>query len=110
MGDDGRRSAIDLCSKKHIPFFSLEDSISFFIDIFRILENFLKRFFRSSDLFALVRLILPQVDRQRGMFNMKEAMLAKLYGEVFGLPSGEADKLKHFKDPTHAKELGFVSQ
>lgn len=64
----------------------------------------------SPDFFNLIRLILPHLDRQRGMYNMKEAMLANLYGDVFGLPKAEIDKMKHFKDPTKFKDIRAVSR
>lgn len=63
---------------------------------------------KSSDLFSLVRLIVPQIDKQRGIYNMKEAMLAKVYSETFGLPKSDADKLKHFKDPAQLVDVQAV--
>lgn len=67
----------------------------------RILGHFLSQYLSSPDLFSLFRLILPQIDRQRGIYNMKEAMLARLYADVFGFPKIESDRLKHYKDPQY---------
>ena len=41
-----------------------------------------------------------KLDRERGNYGLKEQGLAKLYAEVMLLPQMDADRLKHFKNPT----------
>lgn len=42
---------------------------------------------------------MPQLDRQRGNYGLKESNIAKIYSEVLLLPQSEADRLKHWKNP-----------
>ena len=42
-------------------------------------------------LFELMRLILPQLDTQRAMFQMKHKSLAKMYVEILGINEGSND-------------------
>ncbi|CAI5712705.1 unnamed protein product [Hyaloperonospora brassicae] len=53
-----------------------------------------------GDLYPLMRLILPQLDRER-TYLLKEKKIAKLYIQVLGLApiSRDAQKLEHFHDP-----------
>uniref|UniRef100_M4B6V2 DNA ligase n=1 Tax=Hyaloperonospora arabidopsidis (strain Emoy2) TaxID=559515 RepID=M4B6V2_HYAAE len=53
-----------------------------------------------GDLHPLIRLILPQLDRER-TYLLKEKKIAKLYIQVLGLApiSKDAQKLEHFNDP-----------
>lgn len=52
------------------------------------------------DLYAVFRLMMPQLDRERPNYGLKEKNLAKLYAEALMLPPLEADRLKYFKNPT----------
>ncbi|RSH81465.1 DNA ligase (ATP) [Saitozyma podzolica] len=70
-------------------------------------KDTLQRFFRlwrekvGSDLYPLIRLLLPDRDRERPVYNLKEAMLAKCYIEVLGLDkhSEAAQRLIKWKQP-----------
>jgi DNA ligase-4 len=46
-----------------------------------------------------MRLLLPQLDRERGNYGLKESTLAKYYAEILLLPQNEAERLKHWKNP-----------
>ena len=46
-----------------------------------------------------MRLLMPQLDRERGNYGLKESLLAKYYAEILLLPPQEADRLKHWKNP-----------
>lgn len=46
-----------------------------------------------------MRLLMPQLDRERGNYGLKESFLAKYYAEILLLPPAEADRLKHWKNP-----------
>jgi DNA ligase-4 len=46
-----------------------------------------------------MRLLMPQLDRQRGNYGLKESNIAKIYSEVLLLPQSETDRLKHWKNP-----------
>ena len=46
-----------------------------------------------------MRLLMPQLDRERGNYGLKESYLARFYAEILLLPPAEADRLKHWKNP-----------
>ncbi|CAH0491228.1 unnamed protein product [Peronospora farinosa] len=54
----------------------------------------------EGDLYPLIRLVLPQLDRDR-TYMLKEKKIAKIYIQVLGLApiSKDAQKLEHFNDP-----------
>ncbi|KAG1693107.1 hypothetical protein DVH05_023887 [Phytophthora capsici] len=54
----------------------------------------------GGDLYPLIRLVLPQLDRER-TYMLKEKKIAKIYIDVLGLApiSKDAQKLEHFNDP-----------
>ncbi|WWD22515.1 hypothetical protein CI109_107008 [Kwoniella shandongensis] len=53
------------------------------------------------DMYPLIRLLLPDRDRERPVYNLKEAMLAKCYIEVLGLDkhSEAAQRMIKWKQP-----------
>ena len=55
----------------------------------------------KSSLFPVVRLILPQLDRERGAYGIKETLLAKLFIDLLklGPQSSDAKKLKNYRGP-----------
>ncbi|POM80098.1 DNA ligase, partial [Phytophthora palmivora] len=63
----------------------------------------------GGDLYPLVRLVLPQLDRER-TYMLKEKKIAKIYIDVLGLApiSKDAQKLEHFNDPkiVESKSVG----
>jgi DNA ligase-4 len=63
------------------------------------LEKYIKRFDLACDLYPLFRLLLPGIDHERGAYGLKESNLAKLYGEMLGLPEGQKQRLLRWKDP-----------
>jgi DNA ligase-4 len=54
----------------------------------------------GGDLYPLMRLVLPQLDRER-TYMLKEKKIAKIYVQVLGLSpaSKDAQRLEHFNDP-----------
>lgn len=52
--------------------------------------------------YPAMRLILPQLERERDAYGIKETMLAKLYIELLNLPRGGKDALKllNYRTPT----------
>ncbi|KAK2908901.1 hypothetical protein Q8A67_004738 [Cirrhinus molitorella] len=56
----------------------------------------------TDSFYAAMRLIVPQFERERMAYGIKENMLAKLYIEVLGLPKNgtEANKLLNYRAPT----------
>ncbi|WVW81787.1 hypothetical protein I302_103784 [Kwoniella bestiolae CBS 10118] len=68
-----------------------------FMDLWRIKVG--------NDLYPLIRLLLPDRDRERPVYNLKEAMLAKCYIEVLGLDrhSEAAMRLIKWKQPVDGK-------
>ncbi|XP_072899285.1 DNA ligase 4-like [Hemitrygon akajei] len=67
-----------------------------FLDSWREFHNALhKNDLDTTDSFyPALRLILPQLERERMAYGIKETMLAKLYIEVLGLPKEGKDALK----------------
>lgn len=67
-----------------------------------MIEAFISQFYEArehSQIFSLMRLLMPQLDRERGNYGLKESTLGKFYSEILLLPPGEADRLKHWKNP-----------
>ncbi|CAM4489495.1 hypothetical protein PO909_015241 [Leuciscus waleckii] len=56
----------------------------------------------TDSFYAAMRLFVPQFERERMAYGIKENMLAKLYIEVLGLPKNgpEANKLLNYRAPT----------
>ncbi|KTF80276.1 hypothetical protein cypCar_00020083 [Cyprinus carpio] len=54
----------------------------------------------TDSFYAAMRLIVPQFERERMAYGLKENMLAKLYIEVLGLPENVANKLLNYRAPT----------
>nr|XP_055036477.1 DNA ligase 4 [Misgurnus anguillicaudatus] len=56
----------------------------------------------TDSFYPALRLIVPQFERERMAYGIKENMLAKLYIDVLGLPKNgsEANKLLHYRAPT----------
>ncbi|XP_072434255.1 DNA ligase 4 isoform X1 [Chiloscyllium punctatum] len=75
-----------------------------FLDSWRNFHNTLhKNDLNTTDSFyPALRLILPQLERERMAYGIKETMLAKLYIDVLGLPKDGKDALKllNYRAPT----------
>ena len=55
----------------------------------------------SQSLYPIMRLLLPQLDKARGSYKIKETVLAALYTDFLqlGQSSSDALKLKNFRAP-----------
>ncbi|XP_053563764.1 DNA ligase 4 [Bombina bombina] len=75
-----------------------------FVDSWRNFHEALhKKQLKTTDSFyPAMRLILPQLERERMAYGIKETMLAKLYIKVLGLPKEGKDALKllNYRTPT----------
>ena len=60
----------------------------------------------ANSLFPVLRLILPQIDNERGAYGIKESVLALLFVRVLGLGANSVDalKLKNYRAPKGKKE------
>lgn len=56
----------------------------------------------GNDFYNLLRLMIPERERERSMFGIKETVLAKIYVELLGLSPKHADghRLLSWKAPT----------
>lgn len=56
----------------------------------------------TESFFPILRLLLPQLDRERGPYGMKETNLARMYKRILGLPpnSSEGQRLSNFTSPS----------
>ena len=68
--------------------------------------NFFKKYLFPTledrkDSFLAMRLLLPQIDRERPNFGLKEKNLARLISKSFGLSKEEENRLKHYKNPAY---------
>ena len=54
-----------------------------------------------KDAFLVMRLLVPQIDRERPNFGLKEKNLARLISKSFGLSKDEENRLKHYKNPAY---------
>ena len=59
---------------------------------------------KTVDFFPLMRLLLPQLDLERGGYGVKEKKIGEMYIKAIPLPSGspQAKKLQHYKNPKYA--------
>ncbi|XP_051025411.1 DNA ligase 4 [Acomys russatus] len=59
----------------------------------------------TDSFYPAMRLILPQLERERMAYGIKETMLAKLYIELLNLPRGGKDALKllNYRTPSGAR-------
>lgn len=55
----------------------------------------------KDSFYPVLRLIVPQLERERPSYGIKETALGKLYVEIFGLSrnSPDAKKILHYKNP-----------
>lgn len=55
----------------------------------------------NESLFPVMRLLLPQLDRDRGAYGIKETVLARLYIDLLKLGPGSSDaaKLRNYRAP-----------
>ena len=75
----------------------------------KLLENFWRSYGRKVGNryipdFRILRLMCPELDRERPVYNLKEASIAKLYCEIHMLPKDHEDavELMNWRDPTMA--------
>lgn len=70
-----------------------------------ILQKFIDYVMKEDPItfFPVLRLLLPQLDRERGPFGVKEKNLARTYKRILGLPpnSREAKVLTNFTSPSN---------
>ena len=49
----------------------------------------------------MLRLILPEHDRERHTYGLREVNLGKLISDAFSLPTTESNRLKFYKNPNY---------
>ena len=54
--------------------------------------------------YSIMRLILPEDDKDRGNYGLKEKALAKLITQCLNLNKAEYERLYHYKNPNYHKE------
>lgn len=62
---------------------------------------------REAHMFPFIRLTIPQLDRDRVTYGLKESKIAKYYIELLCIPttSADADLLRNWKDPSKSKNV-----
>ncbi|EFJ24951.1 hypothetical protein SELMODRAFT_414166 [Selaginella moellendorffii] len=62
-------------------------------------RTFLDHFYTDREYFSVMRLVLPELDRERGNYGLKESVLAKCLADALGLAKGssDADKLVNWR-------------
>ncbi|XP_071646957.1 DNA ligase 4 isoform X2 [Temnothorax longispinosus] len=87
-----------------------EQILQTFIDECRNIGDKLKVEYPESDvsLYPILRLILPNLERQRGPHNLKQASLANLYAHVYGFArnSDSYKKLANYRECTPGEFVG----
>ena len=58
----------------------------------------------DTDLFPIIRLLVPQLDRERGSYGIKETLLSKIVTNLLKLGKTDADRLKNYKTPGKTKD------
>ncbi|KAH3765318.1 DNA ligase IV [Pelomyxa schiedti] len=73
----------------------------------RLVQLFFSHY-RDDNFFPLMRILLPQLDRERATYGMKEKNIAKLYVELLGISptSDDGVRLIHWRKPTSNVEAG----
>lgn len=63
---------------------------------------------QTDTFFSVMRLFLPQVDKARPAYGMKQTVLAKYYIEILNISKDSVDgkKLLNYRVPTSAKQVG----
>eukprot|EP00919_Chromeraceae_sp_WS-2016_P022205 GHVR01052812.1.p1 GENE.GHVR01052812.1~~GHVR01052812.1.p1 ORF type:complete len:147 (+),score=0.97 GHVR01052812.1:1272-1712(+) len=75
-------------------------------------REFLKTIFKNNRnpkfTYSILRLILPNDDKKRGNYGVKEKAMAKIVSESFNLDKIQYDRLYHYKNPNyHPKGVGI---
>eukprot|EP00736_Rhodelphis_marinus_P006076 Rmarinus@m.21134 len=98
----------------NMPFFVLVDALSKIPKIKKKKDvlNTLFSLHNSDNKYPVLRLMLPELDRARGAYGLKEATLAKMYAQLFGLTNQSEDfrKLQDWKDPSRHKSASRSMQ
>lgn len=58
------------------------------------IQTFLHHVYTGREYFSAMRLILPDLDKERANYGLKEAVLAKLLGDALGLSKDSEDAKK----------------
>eukprot|EP00697_Spironema_sp_BW2_P013154 gnl/Spiro4/3110_TR1510_c0_g1_i1.p1 gnl/Spiro4/3110_TR1510_c0_g1~~gnl/Spiro4/3110_TR1510_c0_g1_i1.p1 ORF type:complete len:957 (-),score=239.75 gnl/Spiro4/3110_TR1510_c0_g1_i1:47-2917(-) len=62
--------------------------------------------YHTDDYFPLMRLLLPELDKERQSYALKESTLAKMYVKILSLPDADADRLTKWRLPSSARRMG----
>ena len=54
-----------------------------------------------KDAFLILRFLLPEIDRERPNYQLKEKKLAILISKALALTKHETERLKHYKNPMY---------
>ena len=68
----------------------------------KMLNQFMAVCFKGHshvEIYEVLRLLMPQIDRQRGNYGMKESNLALIYANALSLPPSEKDRLRNYRNP-----------
>jgi DNA ligase 4 len=63
---------------------------------------------QDDDVFPLMRLLLPQLDRERQTYGVKETVIARTYVDILGLAPGgkDAQRVINWRRPTDQGQAG----
>ena len=69
-------------------------------------------YLQTDSFYPAMRLLLPQLDRQRPAYGMKETALAKQYIDILSIAkeSPDAQKLLNYRAPHAAKQVADVAR
>jgi DNA ligase-4 len=77
-----------------------------------IIERFIKRWRNDvgNDIYPVIRLIVPEKDRERAMYGLKEATIGKLLVKIMGISkdSDDAHNILHWKLPGLRSSLAMA--
>lgn len=60
---------------------------------------FEKYFKKIKNLFPILRLIIPKIDKMRYNYGLQHRNLVKIYSDILSLPKKEREMLKNWKNP-----------
>ncbi|PHJ19762.1 atp-dependent dna ligase domain-containing protein, partial [Cystoisospora suis] len=84
------------------PFLPPRDKLQY---LYRYLHKFKECLAKTSQLYSLFRIFIPQLDRRRPPSFLKQPLLARVYAQVFALPPAASARLRLYKDPSAASSV-----
>lgn len=64
-----------------------------------LFEQLIRQVPNAKDLFPILRLIFPESDASRAVYNLKEHSIGRIFADLLFVPPQEKDRLLNWRDP-----------